>query len=305
MRKSGLRSSYASKFRRTPAHQHTILANFFNLGAGFERFRNNFPSGRISLFRCFVTQVPFTGQRKWPARLFLSLASLGGTPRCPQGQPHRSAPLLLPQKTERSAYSSNRVVSFLLGAMLTLPAASSSWANGSTPVFNQDCSVLETTVSTLDLGRVTTLILRNNDNFKKLDLSGLENLTTLVIKSNSQLRELQIPDLPQLKNITVENNRLTKIQYNSKPVNIELLNLKHKDNNSFLEFLSKWMIKWKAILLNEDATLTLDEDNRLTLIIKDNNCLSNINLNNLNTLRELRIEGNDRLETIYLNFPPP
>jgi len=44
---------------------------------------------------------------------------------------------------------------------------------------------------------------------------------------------------------------------------------------------------------------------RLTFVIKNNGCLGNLNLVNLNTLRELKIEDNDSLETICFNLSPP
>ena len=74
-------------------------------------------------------------------------------------------------------------------------------------------------------GRVTTLVIRNNDLLKTLDLSGVENLTTLTVRNNNGLAELTLNPLSllQLKNIIITNNdKLKKIELSTSEKSIEI-----------------------------------------------------------------------------------
>jgi len=131
----------------------------------------------------------------------------------------------------------------------------------------------------LDLERLTILIIKNNDALQNLHLSDLENLTTLTIRNNEEITELRVPKLHKLANITIENN--------DKLRDIELLEQESPFGREPVELAMGFSL-WPF-------------NRELSLIIKHNDCLKNLNLKNLNNLRELRIEGNDALKSINLH----
>lgn len=171
--------------------------------------------------------------------------------------------------------------SLLLGAVVVLLAASSSLANGGNgpPRILRDCPESEPATSMLDLERLTILIIKNNDALQNLHLSDLENLTTLTIRNNEEITELRVPKLHKLANITIENN--------DKLRDIELLEQESPFGREPVELAMGFSL-WPF-------------NRELSLIIKHNDCLKNLNLKNLNNLRELRIEGNDALKSINLH----
>ena len=227
-----------------------------------------------------------------------------------------ASPYSLPNRKRRGR---GRLPALLLGAVVALLATSNSFANGSSmvepttgegvgsrteqplpPPSEESGSCPECTSSTLpppdgvckktdhsgsgeesklnllNFQGVTTLIIRDNDTLEKLKLSGLENLTNLVIKSNSKLEELKIPELHKLKDITIQNNNILK--------DIDLSELRQRIwyEAWYEEFVSRFFIE------------------KLSVVIKQNDCLDNLNLQNLNDLRKLRIENNDNLKEINL-----
>ena len=189
-----------------------------------------------------------------------------------------------------------RGTSLLLGAVLALLAASNGSANGGSgglprrPQVNtqqcpecpvqqsqpNNCSGSKNDVSTLDLERVTTLIIEKNDTLKNLNLSNLEKLTILIIKGNNNLTQLKVPYLAYLTDIRIENN------YNLR--NIEMQNLKS------LTLQQKW------------ESFQSSFNHKSDFVIKRNNCLENLVLDNLKQLRELRIRDNGSLKEINLDF---
>lgn len=183
-----------------------------------------------------------------------------------------------------------RGTSLLLGAVLTLLAASNGFANGGSPrgpqVNTQECSVQQpqpcsgskTRCSELDLERVTTLIIKNNDTLENLNLSNLEKLTTLIIKGNNNLTQLKVPYLAYLTDIRIENN------YNLR--NIEMKKLKSLTLPESSQ--QKWESLWSSF------------NHKPAFVIKNNECLENLTFKNLNHLRELRIVGNKNLTEITL-----
>ena len=192
-----------------------------------------------------------------------------------------------------------RGTSLLLGAVFALLAASNGFANGGPgeglgglprrpQVNTQECSVQQTqpdncsnselNCSTLDLERVTTLIIKNNDTLENLNLSDLEKLTTLIIKGNNNLTHLEVPYLAYLTDIRIENN------YNLR--NIEMEKLKS------LTLPESLQQKWKS--------LRSSFNHKPAFVIKNNECLENLTFKNLNHLRELRIVGNKNLTEITL-----
>lgn len=185
-----------------------------------------------------------------------------------------------------------RGTSLLLGAVFSLLAASNGFANGGSPrgpqVNTQECSVQqpqpdncsnsELNCSTLDLERVTTLIIKNNDTLENLNLSDLEKLTTLTIKGNNNLTYLGVPYLAYLTDIRIENN------YNLR--NIEMKKLKSLTLPEFSQ--QKWESLWSSF------------NHKPAFVIKNNECLENLTFKNLNHLRELRIVGNKNLTEITL-----
>jgi len=186
--------------------------------------------------------------------------------------------------------------------MAALLAVSSSLANGAAgtvlptkPSFPkpdaENCPVLATTASTLDLGSATVLVVRNNDILKRLSLSGfrigsitingLDNLTKLSIKNNDRLTQIEIPNLPKLKNITIEDNN-------------RLENLTIRATSSQTSWIGSLIGPFREILFDDHV-----------IVIQNNDCLGNLKLENLSNLRELKIESNNNLETIdFLGLPP-
>lgn len=212
-----------------------------------------------------------------------------------------------------------RGTSLLLGAVFALLAASNGFANGGAggglgglprrpQVNTQECSVQQTqpdncsnselNCSTLDLERVTTLIIKNNDTLENLNLSDLEKLTTLIIKSNNNLTQLEVPGLAYLTDIRIENNdNLGNIKKYKKPEPINPLKSLRDNWESFNDkLLESLRDSWES--------LQLFFNDKPAFIIKHNKCLGNLTLKNLNHLRELRIVGNENLTEITFGKPP-
>ena len=190
---------------------------------------------------------------------------------------------------ERSLYlfSIGKAASLLFGVLLILVSASTGEAlaqshNATTPAGGEEQQTGETsTEEHLQWEGLTTLIIRNNDVLETLHLYGLEQLTTLVIKTNGDLEQLEIADLPQLTNITISNNdKLESLE------GVKLSNLAKSEN---------LIQKFQRIIhrrFNQAKILT----------IKHNDCLEGFRQPNLKNLRELKIEGNDRLNSITLGL---
>ena len=208
-----------------------------------------------------------------------------------------------------------RGTSLLLGAVFALLAASNGFANGGAgglprrpQVNTQECSVQqpqpdncsnsELNCSTLDLERVTTLIIKNNDTLENLNLSNLEKLTTLIIKSNNNLTQLEVPGLAYLTDIRIENNdNLGNIKKYKKP---EPINSLESLIDNWESFNDKPLESLTDTLTDNWKSLQSFFNDKPTFIIKHNKCLGNLTLENLNHLRELRIVGNKNLTEITL-----
>ena len=177
---------------------------------------------------------------------------------------------------------------------------------------NYTCSDPQSEQELKNLKRVATLIIKNNDNLKSLDFSGVKTLRELVIKNNDSLKNLDFSNqqsqiYKDLRTLTIKNNdELTTLTLNSSGIKSRKLTSVKIDNNKKLEDLKlldlqerspqdffSWLFSW---LFNHESGLTVT--------IKHNSCLGDLKLENLNNLRELRIEDNDNLIKIKLNNQP-